>query len=205
MVDNDRESEKNVNLEPDKGQEKKLSDGQDVRFKWYVAHVLTGHENKVCKALKERIFNHSLEEFFSQVFIPEETVVANVRGKKRSLKRKFFPGYVLIKMIMNDTTWHLVRSTDKVTGFIGADKNKPTPISDSEASYMMGGEGEGIQRPKYTSSFSEGDSVRVIEGPFASFVGVIESVSDKGKIRVQVSIFGRPTPVELDCAQVEKA
>lgn len=183
---------------------KKLSDGKDPEFKWYVAHVLTGHENKVKKALIERIFNFGAEELFSDIYIPEEAVVSNVKGKKRTLKKKFFPGYILIKMIMNDKTWHLVRDTDKITGFIGANKNRPSPLSDEEAQFLTNQAKEGFTGMKVNTSFSEGDSVRVIEGPFTSFIGTVETVTDKGKVRVQVSIFGRPTPVELDFTQIEK-
>jgi transcriptional antiterminator NusG len=190
--------------EVDRFADRKLADGTDASFKWYVVHVLSGHENKVCKALKERIFNHGLEAFFSEIFIPEESVVANVKGKKRTLKKKFFPGYILIKMVMNDRTWHLARSTDKVTGFLGTNKNSPTPMTDQEAMQLTSQAAEGFKRPKASSNLSEGDNVRVVEGPFSSFVGVVESVNDKGRVRVQVSIFGRPTPVELDFTQVEK-
>ncbi len=181
-----------------------FSDGSDPSFKWYVVHVLSGQENKVKKALRERILNHSLQDKFSEIYVPEESVVLNVNGKKRRSKKKFFPGYLMIKMVMNDETWHVVKNTDKVTGFIGADKLKPSPISDEEAAYLTNKSGEGIRRQKTTVDFAEGDNVRVIEGPFASFVGVVEHVNEKGKIKVQVSIFGRPTPVELDFSQVEK-
>lgn len=181
-----------------------ISDNDGPDFKWYVAQVLTGNENKVLKSIKERVFNLHLEDFFSQVLIPEETVVSNVRGKKRAFKKKFFPGYILIKMVLNDKTWHLVQNTDKVTGFLGSDKNNPNPISDQEAAYLTGQIHDGPKKVRTTMNFVEGDSVRVIEGPFASFVGTVESVTDKGKIKVQVSIFGRPTPVELDFTQVER-
>lgn len=184
--------------------DRRLADGSDPAFKWYVAHVLTGHENKVKRALIDRIFNFSSEELFSDIYIPEEAVVSNVKGKKRTLKKKFFPGYILIKMIMNDKTWHLVRDTDKITGFIGANKNRPAPLSDEEAQFLTNQAKEGYSGMKVNTSFSEGDSVRVIEGPFTSFIGTVETVTDKGKVRVQVSIFGRPTPVELDFTQIEK-
>jgi transcriptional antiterminator NusG len=167
-------------------------------------HILSGYENKVSKALRERIFTHGLENFFSEIFFPEESVVANIKGKKRTLKKKFFPGYILIKMVMNDKTWHLVKDTDKVTGFLGTNRNTPTPMADHEAMQLTNQAAEGFKRPRAASNLNEGDNVRVIEGPFSSFVGVVESVHEKGKIRVQVSIFGRPTPVELDFSQVEK-
>lgn len=182
----------------------KLAKGDSPEFRWYVAHVLTGHENKVKKTLKERIFNQSMQDQFSEIYVPEESVTSSVKGKKRTVKKKFFPGYILIKMIMNDRTWHLVKNTDKITGFISADKNRPAPISDDEANFLLGQAAEGFKNVRSGASFSEGDQVRVTEGPFASFVGVVENVNEKGKVRVQVSIFGRPTPVELDSNQIEK-
>jgi transcriptional antiterminator NusG len=185
-------------------EEKKLAAGDTPDFKWYVAHVLSGFENRVSKTLKERIVNHNMTELFADILVPEENVTANVNGKKRSLKKKFFPGYILIKMIMNDRTWHLVKDTDKITGFIGGTKDKPMPISDEEAASLTNSMADGFKRSRSVANFSEGDSVKVIEGPFASFVCVVEAISDKGKVKVQVSIFGRPTPVELEFSQVEK-
>jgi transcriptional antiterminator NusG len=173
-------------------------------FRWFIARTVTGQENKVAQAIKERITNLKLSEYFSRVFVPEETVVTNAGGKKRTIKKKFFPGYVLIKMIMNDRTWHLVKNTDKVSGFVGGTTNNPSPISDEEAEYMLGQVEGGVKKPRTSFSFSEGDSVKVTEGPFATFVGTVEAVSEKGKLKVNVSIFGRPTPVELDVSQVEK-
>ena len=183
---------------------KKLAAGDTPDFKWYVAHVLSGFENRVTKTLKERIVNHNMTEYFADILVPEESVVANVNGKKRSMKKKFFPGYILIKMVMNDRTWHLVKDTDKITGFIGGTKEKPMPITDEEAASLTNSMADGFKRTRSVANFSEGDSVKVIEGPFASFVGVVEAISDKGKVKVQVSIFGRPTPVELEFSQVEK-
>lgn len=184
--------------------EKVLAAGDTPDFKWYIVHVLSGFENRVLKTLKERIVNHNMTEYFADILVPEESVVANVNGKKRTMKKKFFPGYVLVKMIMNDKTWHLVKDTDKITGFIGGTKDKPMPISDEEAASMTQSLAEGFKRTRSVANFSEGDSVKVIEGPFASFVGTVEQISDKGKVKVQVSIFGRPTPVELEFSQVEK-
>ena len=181
-----------------------LSKGDSPDFKWYVAHALTGQENKVARTLKDRILNHGLVEYFSQILVPEESVVSMASGRKRKIKKKFFPGYVLIKMVMNEQTWHLVKDTDKITGFLGGTKDQPTPIDEEEAIQMMGQVSEGFKRLRTSHSFSEGDSVRVMEGPFASFVGTVEAVNDKGKLRVSVSIFGRPTPVELEFSQVEK-
>lgn len=185
-------------------EERILAKGDTPDFKWYVAHVLSGYENRVTKTLKERIINHNLTEYFAEILVPEETVVSNVNGKKRNIKKKFFPGYMLVKMIMNDTTWHLVKDTDKITGFVGGTKAKPTPIPESEAKAMLGQMDEGFKRPRTELNVAEGDSVKVTEGPFASFVGTVEAVSDKGKVKVNVSIFGRPTPVELDFSQIEK-
>lgn len=190
--------------EQDQAEEKKLAAGTTPDFKWYVAHVLSGFENRVTKTLKERIVNHNMAEFFADILVPEESVIANVNGKKRSLKKKFFPGYIIIKMVMNDRTWHLVKDTDKITGFIGGTKDKPIPISDEEAAVLTNSMADGFKRTRSVANFSEGDSVKVIEGPFASFVGIVETISEKGKVKVQVSIFGRPTPVELEFSQVEK-
>ena len=185
-------------------EKKEEATSSDEDFKWYIIRAKTGHENKVVKAIKERIINYKQSEFFADFVIPEEEVVSNVGGKKRTIKRKFFPGYVLIKMIMTDDSWHLVKNTDKVSSFIGGSSNRPTPISEEEAAYMTNKSGEGLKKVRLGPSFSEGEQVKVIEGPFASFVGTVEAVSDKGKVKVTVSIFGRPTPVELDFSQVDK-
>jgi transcriptional antiterminator NusG len=191
-------SENKNTLEP------QLAKGDTPDFKWYIAKAQTGQENKVTKSLKERIVNHKMTEFFADILVPEETLVTTAGGKKKTIKKKFFPGYVLIKMIMNDKTWHLVKSTDKITGFVGGTLDKPAPITNEEAAYMTSQMEDGFKKPRTTVNFSEGESVKVIEGPFANFVGTIEAVSDKGKVKVNVSIFGRPTPVELDFSQVEK-
>ena len=179
--------------------------GESPDFKWYIAKTLTGQEGKIQRALRERIVNFKQTESFSEIMVPEETVISHAGGKKRTLKKKLFPGYILIKMIMNDKTWHLVKDTDKITGFVGGTVDKPSPITNEEAAYMTGQQASGAAKPKATIDFEEGESVKVIEGPFASFVGTVEAVSDKGKLKVNVSIFGRPTPVELDFTQVEKA
>ncbi len=188
----------------DANHEVQLAKGDTADFKWYIAKAQTGQENKVMKSLKENIVNYKMTEFFSNIMVPEETIVTTANGKKKTIKKKFFPGYVLIKMIMNDKTWHLVRSTDKITGFIGGTPDKPAPITDEEAAYMTSQMEDGFKKPRTSVNFSEGESVKVIEGPFTNFVGTIETVSDKGKVKVNVSIFGRPTPVELDFSQVEK-
>jgi transcription termination/antitermination protein NusG len=200
QVNNQEEDESTKGLDHDND----LADGDSEEFKWYVVQALTGQENKVKKALKERILNFNMTSNFSHILVPEEEVISMAGGKKRRLKKKFFPGYVLIKMVMNDETWHMVKDTDKVSGFIGGSKDKPTPISDEEAAAMTNQVVDGFKAPRKTMKFDEGDSVKVIDGPFASFVGTVEAINEKGKIRVQVSIFGRPTPVELDFTQVEK-
>ena len=179
-----------------------LGDGPD--FKWYIAKAMTGQENKVAQALRERIIQLKKSDFFAAILVPVETVVSNAGGKKRKIKKKFFPGYVLIKMIMNDDTWHLVRNTNKVTGFVGGSSRVPQPISDEEVAHMTNQVEGKTARSRSSVSFSQGEQVKVVEGPFASFVGTVDTVSEKGKLKVNVSIFGRPTPVELDFSQVEK-
>ncbi len=181
-----------------------LSKGDTPDFHWYVIHALSGYENRVKKTLTERIVRHNMTEYFSEILIPEEMIVKNVNGKKRNVKKKFFPGYVLVKMILKENTWRLVNDTDKVTGFIGGEKGKPAPISDEEAAKMLGQVKDGFKPSKKALDLDVGDSVKVLEGPFSTFVGVVEMVNEKGKIKVNVSIFGRPTPVELDYSQVEK-
>lgn len=192
--------------EQDDSRDPDLAKGDSPDFKWYVTHVLSGYEGRVSKTLKERIMNHNMAEYFADILVPEETVVANVNGKKRNIKKKFFPGYMLIKMIMTDKAWHLVKNTDKITGFVGGSSVKPQPISEEEAAFMLGQAKDGAaKKAKSSVSYSTGDSVKVVEGPFASFVGTVEAVNPNGKLKVNVSIFGRPTPVELDDTQVEKA
>ena len=198
--DQPAEVEKTEDIKADENE--KVEKNSD--FKWYIAKTMTGQENKVTRALKERVVNYKLAEFFLEIVTPEESVTSSSKGKKRTIKKKFFPGYVLIKMIMNDRTWHLVKNTDKITGFVGGTLDKPAPISDEEAAYITDQSEDGIRKQRTTIDFTEGETVKVVEGPFASFVGTVETVSEKGKIKVNVSIFGRPTPVELDHTQVEK-
>lgn len=190
--------------EVDEDQDPALATGDTPDFKWYIAKTLTGQENKISKTLRERVINLKKTEFVSKIVVPEETVTSNAGGKKRTIKKRFFPGYILLRMVMNNDTWHLVKDTDKITGFVGGTPDKPQAISDDEAAYMLGKGDAGVKKANVGANFSEGDQVKVVEGPFASFVGTIEAVSDKGKIKVNVSIFGRPTPVELDFSQVEK-
>lgn len=173
-------------------------------LKWYVVHTYSGYEQKARLALKERIRQNHMEKFFSDVLIPSENVIELVRGEKKTTSRKFFPGYMLVKMILNDATWHLVKSTPKITGFVG---NAVTPpaVPEEEVSRITNQMAEGTLKPRPKVQFEEGESVRVVDGPFVNFNGVVEEVKpDKGKLRVLVSIFGRSTPVELDFVQVEK-
>ncbi|RMF13076.1 MAG: transcription termination/antitermination protein NusG [Gammaproteobacteria bacterium] len=171
---------------------------------WYAVHTYSGYEHKAKAALEERVKSLGMEEFFGEILVPTESVVEMVKGVKRTTTRKFFPGYVLVQMELNNKTWHVVKNTPKITGFVGHAKN-PVPIPDSEVARITDQMSEGAAKPKPKIDFEKGESVRVIDGPFSNFNGVVEEVKpDKGKIRVLVSIFGRSTPVELDYGQVEK-
>ena len=172
--------------------------------RWYVIHVYSGFEKKVAAAIREQAEQKGLSEVFEEILVPTEEVVEIRRGAKVSAERKFFPGYVLIKMDMSDETWHLVKNTAKVTGFLGS-RGRPAPISDAEAMRIMRQVQEGIERPKPSVTFEVGEQVRVCDGPFTSFNGLVEEVDEeKARIKVAVSIFGRATPVELEYSQVEK-
>jgi transcriptional antiterminator NusG len=172
--------------------------------KWYVVHTYSGYEQKAKLALKERIKQHKMDKLFGDVLIPSENVIELVRGEKKTTSRKFFPGYMLVKMILNDATWHLVKSTPKITGFVG-NAITPPAVPEEEVMRITNQMQEGTLKPRPKVQFEEGESVRVIDGPFVNFNGVVEEVKpDKGKLRVLVSIFGRSTPVELDFVQVEK-
>ncbi len=174
--------------------------------KWFVVHTYSGFENKAKKSLEEKIRLEGLQDAFGEILIPMEQVVEMVKGEKKTSKRKFFPGYILVQMEMNDRTWHLVKNTPKVTGFVGGEPNRPPPpISDAEVQRLTTQISEGTLKPKPKVQFEEGDTVRVIDGPFSNFNGSVEEVNpDKGRLKVLVSIFGRATPVELDFMQVEK-
>ncbi|MDX9745320.1 MAG: transcription termination/antitermination protein NusG [Syntrophales bacterium] len=173
-----------------------------MEFRWYVVHTYSGFENKVKLSLEERIKTEGKQDFFSDILIPEENVVELVSGERKTSKRKFFPGYILVRMKLNDETWHIVKDTPKVTGFIGS-KDKPSPVPDKDVENLITRIDEGTLKPQPKFKFDVGDHVRVIDGPFTNFDGVIDEVRpEKGKLRVIVSIFGRPTPVELDFIQV---
>jgi transcription termination/antitermination protein NusG len=172
--------------------------------RWYVIHVYSGFEKKVAAAIREQAEQKGLSDMFEEILVPTEEVVEIKRGAKVSAERKFFPGYVLIKMDMSDETWHLVKNTAKVTGFLGS-RGRPAPISDAEAMRIMRQVQEGIERPKPSITFEVGEQVRVSDGPFTSFNGFVEEVDEeKARLKVAVSIFGRATPVELEYSQVEK-
>ena len=173
-------------------------------LKWYIVHTYSGFENKVKKNLEERIKSLGQEECFGRILVPTEQVVELKKGQKKTSSRKFFPGYILVQMKLNDETWHTVKNTAKVTGFVGGEVN-PTPIPDEQAERVISQMEEGVVRPKPRYQFEERDEIRVIDGPFNNFQGVVEEVkADKEKLRVLITIFGRQTPVELDFIQVAK-
>ena len=171
---------------------------------WYILHTYSGFEEKVKIVLLERIKKAGQEDLFGEILVPTEQVVEMIKGAKKTSARKFFPGYILINVDLNDETWHTVRDTPKVTGFVGNDLN-PEPLPDEDAMKIIGRIQDGAAKPKPKVMYEEGDEVRVIDGPFSNFQGVVDTVyPDKGRVRVMVSIFGRQTPVELECVQVTK-
>ena len=174
--------------------------------KWYIVHAYSNFEKKVAESIREQAKNQGLEENFSEILVPTEEVVEIRRGRKVNAERKFFPGYVLVEMEMNDESWHLVKSTPKVTGFVGGSANKPTPISEKEVEKIMQQMQDGVEKPRPKVLFEPGEVVRVKDGPFTDFHGSVEQVNyEKNRLRVSVTIFGRATPVELEFGQVEKA
>jgi transcriptional antiterminator NusG len=178
--------------------------GASPELKWYIVHTYSGHENKARLTLLERVRNASLTEFFGEVLVPTESVMEMVKGQRRTTTRKFFPGYMFVQMVMDDRTFHLVKNTPKITGFLGG--TKPTPVPAREITGVQSSMTEGKAKPKAKVVFEAGDTVRVVDGPFANFSATVEEVKpDKQKVKVLVSIFGRATPVELDFTQVEKA
>src|SRR6266571_1359595 len=172
--------------------------------RWYIIHAYSNFENKVAESIREQAKQRHLDHLFEEIMVPKEKVVEVRRGRKVDAERKFFPGYVLVKMDLTDEAYHLIKNTPKVTGFLGSD-NKPMPISDAEAARILHQVQEGIERPKPSVSFEVGEQVRVSDGPFANFNGMVEEVDDaRSRVKVAVSIFGRATPVELEFGQVEK-
>ncbi|MDV2857226.1 MULTISPECIES: transcription termination/antitermination protein NusG [Oceanimonas] len=177
----------------------------EQRMRWYVVQAFSGYEGRVAKSLREHIKMHGMEDQFGEVLVPTEEVVEIRAGQKRKSERKFFPGYVLVQMQMNDGTWHLVRSIPRVMGFIGGTPERPAPISDKEADAILNRLQDAVDKPKPKTLFEPGEVVRVSDGPFADFNGVVEEVDyEKSRLKVSVLIFGRSTPVDLEFGQVEK-
>jgi transcriptional antiterminator NusG len=174
-------------------------------LRWYVVHAYSGMEKAVERNIRERITRAGMQDMFGEILVPTEEVVEIKNGQKRTSERRFYPGYVLVQMIMNDDTWHLVKHTNKVTGFVGGAKNRPAPISEDEVAKILGQMEEGVEKPRHKVEFVVGEYVRVKDGPFTDFNGTVEEVNyEKSKVRVSVTIFGRATPVELEFSQVEK-
>lgn len=202
--DSGLETSSEVTLGGDGTEEVAVEKQRHPDLQWYVVNAYSGFELKVKKSLEERIRAQDMENFFGRVEVPQERVVELVRGQKKTSNRKFFPGYILVEMVLNEDTWHLVRETPKVSGFVG-DARDPVPMSIEEVSRILEQVEEGAASPRARAKFEQGELVKVIDGPFADFNGTVEEVKpEKGKIRVLISIFGRATPVELDYIQVEK-
>lgn len=177
-----------------------------MAMRWYVVHAYSGYEKRVANSIREQVELKSMQDYFGDILVPTESVVEMREGKKRKSERKFYPGYVLVQMDMNDDSWHLVKSTPRVMGFIGGTAEKPAPITPKEAETILNRVRDGVDKPTQKTIFEPGQVVRVVDGPFADFTGSVEKVNyDKSRIQVSVSIFGRATPVELEFTQVEKA
>lgn len=177
----------------------------EQKKQWFVVHAYSNYEGYVVRALTERIKQNGLDDYFEEILVPTEEVVEMKEGKKKRSERKFFPGYVLVRMLMNDKTWHFVKATPKVLGFIGGTSDRPAPITDREVNNILNRMEEGVDKPRPKVLFEVGEVVRVTEGPFNDFNGSVEEVNyEKSRLRVAVSIFGRSTPVELEFSQVEK-
>ena len=182
-----------------------LSPPANPDLRWYVVHAYSGMEKAVERNITERILRSGMQSKFGRILVPMEEVVEIKNGQKKTTERKFFPGYVLVEMIMDDETWHLVKHTNKVTGFVGGAKNRPSPISEAEVMKIVNQMQEGTEKPRHKVEFEVGEYVRVKDGPFTDFNGSVEDVNyEKSKVRVSVTIFGRATPVELEFSQIEK-
>ena len=182
-----------------------LAPAANPDLRWYVVHAYSGMEKAVERNILERINRAGMQDKFGRILVPMEEVVEVKNGQKKTTERKFFPGYVLVEMIMGDDTWHLVKHTNKVTGFVGGAKNRPSPISEAEVAKIVNQMQEGTEKPRHKIEFVVGEYVRVKDGPFTDFNGSVEDVNyDKSKVRVSVTIFGRSTPVELEFSQIEK-
>ena len=177
-----------------------------MAMRWYVVHAYSGYEKRVANSIREQVEFKGMQDFFGEILVPTESVVEMREGKKRKSERKFYPGYVLVHMDMNDDSWHLVKSTPRVMGFIGGTAERPAPITAKEADTILSRVRDGAEKPTQKTIFEPGQMVRVVDGPFADFTGSVEKVNyDKSRLQVSVSIFGRATPVELEFTQVEKA
>jgi len=182
-----------------------LAPATNPDLRWYVVHAYSGMEKAVERNIIERINREGMQSKFGRILVPTEEVVEVKNGQKKTTERKFFPGYVLVEMVMGDDTWHLVKHTNKVTGFVGGAKNRPSPISEAEVAKIVNQMQEGTEKPRHKVEFVVGEYVRVKDGPFTDFNGSVEDVNyDKSKVRVSVTIFGRSTPVELEFSQIEK-
>ena len=183
-----------------------VSTNRNPDLRWYVVHAYSGMEKAVERNILERINRSGMQDKFGRILVPMEEVVEVKNGQKKTTERKFFPGYVLVEMVMDDDTWHLVKHTNKVTGFVGGSKNRPAPISEAEVSKIVNQMQQGTEKPRHKVEFMVGEFVRIKDGPFTDFNGSVEDVNyDKSKVRVSVTIFGRSTPVELEFSQIEKA